>query len=109
MFKLPLVTLEGNAATSCGVAETVNIIEEVSGLELTLMPVIPRWTVAKQCLANPGEFEDIEVWLIEKGLDAADLIWMLWIAMHNGAKVDWLMCPHCNRAVVDWEKAESIH
>ena len=46
---------------------------------------------------------------IKKGLDAADVIQMLWVAMHNGTKVDWLMCLHCNGAVVDWEGAACIH
>ena len=73
------------------------------------MPVFPGWTVAKDCLANPFEFRDLKVWLTEKGIDAVDVIWTLWVAMGNGTKVDWLMCPHCNGAVVDWEGAKCIY
>ena len=89
--------------------EAVNAIEEVSEPELALMPVLRGQTVAKQCLANPHEFEDLEAWFIEKGLDAADVIWMLWVAMRNGTKVACFKCPHYNRAVVDQKGAKCIH
>ena len=65
--------------------------------------------MTKQCLANPYEFGDIEVCLTEKRLNAADVLWTLWIAMLNGDKVYWLTCNYYNGAVVDREGAESIH
>ena len=63
LFKLAL-TYEANVTTSTDAAETTNAIEEVSRLGLTLMPLLPGWTVAKQCLAGPHEFGDLKTWLI---------------------------------------------
>ena len=100
---------EANATTSGSVAETFNTIKEVSGLDLILMPVLLGQTVSKQCLANPCNCRDLEAWLAEKGLDAADVFWIPWVTMHNGTKVDWLMYPHCNEVVVDWKRIEYIH
>ena len=65
------------------------------------MPVVPRWTVAKQCLANPREFRDLKTRFTIKRPDAIDETQMLWFARRNGAKVDWLISQHCNEVVLD--------
>ena len=57
-----------------GIAKTDYAIEKVFRPELTLMPVFLEWTVAKQRLVNPCDFEDLEAWLTEKRLDAADVV-----------------------------------
>ena len=66
LFKQPLVIQEANATTNSSNAEMVNAIEEISGSELTLMPILLGWTEAKQCLTNPCEFGDYEAWLTKK-------------------------------------------
>ena len=104
-----MIRYKANPTTCSSDSEIVNTIEDNSRPEFTLMPVHSGWTVVKQCLANPYEFGDLEEWLTEKGLDAADVVWMLWVAMCNSAKVDWSMYLHCNRAVVDLKGAKCIH
>ena len=62
LFTLALIIYEVYATTSGRATETANIIKEVSGPELALMPVFLGWTVAKQCLTNPCEIGDLKAW-----------------------------------------------
>ena len=41
---------------------------------------------------DPLSYEDLEVWLMAKGLEAAGVVQTFWIVMRNGAWVDWLLC-----------------
>ena len=42
--------------------------------ESILHPFFPSWTVVKQSLANPWDYRNLEVWLMVKGLEAADVV-----------------------------------
>ena len=109
LFKLLLIMQKANAITSSSATEAANAIEDFSRLELTVMPILPDQTLAKQCLTNPSELRYLEACLTAKGLDAADAIQTLWVAMRSGTKVDWLSCQQYNEAVIDQKGANCIH
>ena len=65
------------------IIDSVTAVFGKTRLECTLLLVLPDWFVVKQCLANLQNDKDLEVWLIEKGPEAADTVKILCIAMQS--------------------------